>query len=54
MTAPLSSEIGNDPLWREAQLTIDVYLGLKYSLEDIAQILRWEGVILRKQQAVSE
>ena len=48
MTAPLSSEIGSDPLWREAQLTIDIYHNMGHSLEDIEQIIRWEGVILRK------
>ena len=50
MTAPdfKSSEIGSDPLWREAQLTIDIYHNMGHSLEDIEQIIRWEGVILRK------
>jgi hypothetical protein len=54
MTAPLSSEIGSDPLWREASAAIDMFYGLGYTPEDIDQIIRWEGVILRKQQAVSE
>jgi len=54
MSAPLSSEIGSDPLWREASTVIDMFYGLGYGPEDIDQIIRWEGVILRKQQAVSE
>lgn len=50
MTAPeiLPSDIGNDPLWRDARPTIDVYLGLGRSVEEIEQIHRWEGVIIRK------
>ncbi|NLT36796.1 MAG: hypothetical protein GXX95_01360 [Methanomassiliicoccus sp.] len=47
-TEPLPSEIGNDPLWREAKLTLEVYQGLGYSVEDIEQIHRWEGVIVRR------
>ena len=43
-----TSEIGSDPLWREASAAIDMFYGLGYGPEDIDQIIRWEGVILRK------
>ena len=50
--APLPSDIGNDPLWKEAQLTVDIYQGLGYALDDLEQIHRWEGVIIRKLKEV--
>lgn len=48
----LPSDIGNTPEWKEAKLTIEIYQGLGYSIEDIEQIHRWEGVIIRKLKEV--